>query len=156
VISKIFKILAAALIALSLAFGVLMFFKAKRSQSMIPNVGIENNQLKVCPDKPNCISSFSEPGTSHYYPPIETDNIEVTWDNLNMFLSDGNFKIVTSNERYIHATSQTALLGFVDDLEFLLDENGNKIYIRSASRVGYSDMGKNKKRMDKITKELLK
>ena len=73
-----------------------------------------------------------------------------------MLLTDMGLKIVTFGENYIHATDQTKLMGFVDDLEFLLDHDESKIFVRSASRVGYSDMGKNRKRMDSILKNLVK
>jgi uncharacterized protein (DUF1499 family) len=39
---------------------------------------------------------------------------------------------------------------FVDDVEFYIDERANLIHFRSASRLGYSDMGVNRKRMETI------
>lgn len=146
----------AALICLIIAFCALMFFKAYQSKNMKANVGLVNDQLQTCGDKPNCISSSAQQGTSFYYPPIESNNIEVVWDNLNMAVSSGLFKIEKSTASYIHATATTKLLGFVDDLEFLLSEKEGKIYLRSASRVGYSDMGTNRKRMDKLVQEITK
>lgn len=134
-----------------------MFFKGKRSQSMEVSLGLEDGQLKTCGEKPNCISSSAEPGTKFYYPPIEADNIEVIWDNLNILLKDLGYSFEeNSSDKYIHATAKTKIMGFVDDLEFLLSEDDSKIFVRSESRVGYSDMGKNRKRMDSIIKQLLK
>jgi uncharacterized protein (DUF1499 family) len=43
---------------------------------------------------------------------------------------------------------------FVDDVEFLFDDTNKKIHVRSASRVGYSDMGVNRKRVEELRKLL--
>ena len=153
---KIVKIAIAALFALALAFGVLMIFKGKRSRSMKPEVGMVDGRLKACGEKPNCVSSFAEQGTDFYYPPIEADNIEVIWDNLNILVGDLGFKVQFSNQKYIHCTAKTKLMGFIDDIEFLLDIEAGKIYVRSASRVGYSDLGKNRSRLDDIVNQLMK
>ena len=153
---KALKVILAALISLVLAFGVLMIFKAFRSHKMNPEVGVINDQLRACGQKPNCISSFAEQGTSFYYAPIESNNIESVWDSLNILLSENPYKVESSSTNYIHATATTSLLKFVDDLEFLLSVKDGKIFVRSASRVGRSDLGTNRKRMDKIVQRLLK
>jgi uncharacterized protein (DUF1499 family) len=41
-------------------------------------------------------------------------------------------------------------MGFVDDVEFFLDEGANVIHVRSASRLGQSDLGVNRKRVETI------
>lgn len=133
-----------------------MIFKGKRSRSMTPEIGMVDGRLKACGEKPNCVSSFADQGTDFYYPPIEAENIEVVWDNLNILLGEMGFKIQNSDPKYIHATAKTKLMGFIDDLEFLLNEGEGKIFVRSASRVGYSDLGKNKSRMDEIVSKLMK
>lgn len=55
--------------------------------------------------------------------------------------------IVTLRDDYLHAEVSSALMGFIDDLECLLDAASGKIHVRSASRVGYSDLGVNRKRV---------
>jgi uncharacterized protein (DUF1499 family) len=59
-------------------------------------------------------------------------------------------KIITDKENYIHVEFRTALFKFVDDVEFLFDESEKDIHFRSRARLGYSDMGVNRKRMDII------
>ena len=59
-------------------------------------------------------------------------------------------KIVTADERYIHAEFSSGLFRFVDDVEFLIDPDTKTIHFRSASRVGRSDLGVNRKRMEEI------
>lgn len=59
-------------------------------------------------------------------------------------------KIVTQEANYLHATFKTTLLGYTDDLELLLDENTGILNIRSASRIGKSDLGANRKRIEAL------
>ena len=58
--------------------------------------------------------------------------------------------IVSSAEKYLHAEVRSLLMGFVDDVEFLVDDTAGVIHFRSASRVGHSDMGVNRARMEEI------
>jgi uncharacterized protein (DUF1499 family) len=41
-------------------------------------------------------------------------------------------------------------LGFVDDVEFRIDEAAGRIHVRSASRKGYWDLGVNRRRVETI------
>jgi uncharacterized protein (DUF1499 family) len=59
-------------------------------------------------------------------------------------------KIITNTENYIHAEVRTATFKFVDDVEFLFDDSEKIIQFRSRARSGHSDMGVNRKRMEKI------
>jgi uncharacterized protein (DUF1499 family) len=61
--------------------------------------------------------------------------------------------IVTLEEDYIHAECRSRIFGFVDDVEFWFDGANGVIHFRSASRMGYSDLGVNRKRMERIRKE---
>lgn len=58
--------------------------------------------------------------------------------------------IVTETDNYFHAEFKSALMGFVDDSEFYHDEREDVIHVRSASRVGYSDFGVNRRRVESI------
>ena len=60
--------------------------------------------------------------------------------------------IMTRRDDYLHATFKTPLLGFVDDVEFLLVPERHSIEVRSASRVGRSDFGANRKRVERLRK----
>ncbi|MCB0377765.1 MAG: DUF1499 domain-containing protein [Bdellovibrionales bacterium] len=152
---KIIKGIFALLTVIVVAWGGLMFWQGLKSKQTTANIGLENGSLKPCGDKPNCISSVNEAGSPFFFRPIESENIEVTWDNLNILLPELGFTIVKAEENYIHATATTAFFRFVDDMEFLLNEANNKIFVRSQSRVGYSDMGTNRKRMHHLVHELM-
>ncbi|CAB1059228.1 hypothetical protein D1BOALGB6SA_3986 [Olavius sp. associated proteobacterium Delta 1] len=39
---------------------------------------------------------------------------------------------------------------FVDDVELLFSDEKNLIHVKSASRIGYSDLGANRKRVERI------
>jgi uncharacterized protein (DUF1499 family) len=58
--------------------------------------------------------------------------------------------VITRREDYLHAEYRTKM-GFVDDVEFYLDESKKTVHFRSASRIGYSDLGVNRKRMQEFT-----
>lgn len=51
---------------------------------------------------------------------------------------------------YLHATAESQLFGFVDDLELALDGSGTSIQARSESRLGDSDLGVNARRLDAL------
>ena len=58
---------------------------------------------------------------------------------------DGNH-IATQEDDYIHAVFTSRLFRFKDDVEFYIDAAAEQVHFRSGSRVGYSDMGANRKR----------
>jgi uncharacterized protein (DUF1499 family) len=62
-------------------------------------------------------------------------------------------EIVEMTESYVHAKCRTALWGFVDDVEFFLDDTARVVHFRSASRLGYYDFGMNRRRMKEISEK---
>lgn len=56
--------------------------------------------------------------------------------------------IIEQTDSYLRVELRTIL--FADDGEFLLDRERKVIKVRSASRRGYSDLGKNRRRMEEI------
>jgi uncharacterized protein (DUF1499 family) len=58
--------------------------------------------------------------------------------------------IIARREDYLHVEYRTKM-GFVDDVEFYLNEQTQTVHFRSASRLGYSDLGVNRKRMEEFT-----
>ncbi len=148
------KIFLGILFLVVALFGGSMFWQAIKSRTNPGNTGIEQGLLKECSDKPNCVSSLSSQSHKSFIKPLHADNIEVVWDNLQMGLHDLGLTPVTSQENYIHCTAKTPLLKFVDDVEFLLDRENGIIHIKSESRVGYSDLGANRNRVEAIRKKL--
>jgi len=60
--------------------------------------------------------------------------------------------IITETESYLHAEATSLIFRFRDDVEFVIDQQANVIHFRSASRVGHSDLGANRVRMEEIRK----
>jgi uncharacterized protein (DUF1499 family) len=135
-----------------LFFGLVIRFNmmATDSQNLKPITGLTDNKLQECPNKPNCVVSFYEKESEHFISPIETS---LTLKEIKELLMDKmQLKLIDEKSNYLHFTQESSFFGFVDDIEILLIEN--KVYFRSASRVGYSDLGANKKRIEKI-KEII-
>jgi len=114
-------------------------------------MGVIDGRLAACPDLPNCVSSQST-DPRHAIDPLR---YEGTAEKARRFLIEAvsgmkRARIVAAEERYIHAEFTSALFRFVDDVEFLLDDGTRTIHVRSASRVGYSDLGVNRRRVEEI------
>ena len=59
-------------------------------------------------------------------------------------------RIVRDDGNYVRAEARSQTLGFVDDVEFWLDDANHVIQVRSASRLGYSDRGVNRQRIEAL------
>lgn len=107
------------------------------------------SQLTPCPGTPNCVSSLSD-DPQFRVNPITLDGTDPTtaWQHLSRTIEQTGGVIVHKDERYLHAVYTSTLFRFKDDLEAVLNED--RIDIRSASRAGKSDLGKNRQRVDKL------
>lgn len=110
-------------------------------------------RLAPCPSSPNCVSTLAV-DAKHKISPLQfVDDLEKARVRLIQIIeSFPRAEIIQSEGSYLHATFQSRLFRFVDDVEFLFDEGGKKVDFRSASRVGYSDLGANRRRMEEIRK----
>ena len=114
---------------------------------MIPQLGIENGQLTQCPTTPNCVNSQAK-DNKHYIEPILTTGTP---------LEVKNHILKILNEFYIRVECTSKVFRFVDDVEFYFPDTKSKemtIHVRSASRVGHSDLGVNRKRIEQIRSKL--
>lgn len=107
--------------------------------------------IMSCPDKPNCVSSTAHPG-SHFIEPLQYEGDDhAALDRLRAVLKGlPRTKLVDDEGYFLRYEVRTRFLRFVDDVEFCLDPGRRLIDVRSASRVGYSDMGVNRKRVEEI------
>jgi uncharacterized protein (DUF1499 family) len=110
--------------------------------------GLTAERLAPCPGSPNCVSSEEATGTSRVDPLVFTAPPEQAWASLKRALQHMGGSIEQEEGDYLWATFKTRTFRFVDDVEFRLDAAGQQIQLRSASRVGYSDMGLNRKRVE--------
>ncbi|MBD2163356.1 DUF1499 domain-containing protein [Calothrix membranacea FACHB-236] len=124
-----------------------MVFAGKRPN----NLGVNNGKLASCPNSPNCVSSQSTDAVHQIAPLTFTSTPEQAIANLKSIIESlPRTQIVTESPDYLYAEFKSALLGFVDDVEFYLDRNANVIQVRSASRLGKSDLGVNRQRIETI------
>ena len=113
--------------------------------------GSLSTELADCPDRPNCVSSTAERDLNHIAPIAMTGTVAESQARLKEIIAElPRSRIVESSDRYLRAEFRSRLLGFVDDLELLLDEEQKLIFVRSASRTGYSDFGVNRQRVETI------
>jgi uncharacterized protein (DUF1499 family) len=111
----------------------------------------EKVQLKPCPNSPNCVSTQEEDSSKKMEPLRYNGSKQEAIKKLENIINDTKrTEIKKKTENYLHAEFKTALLRFTDDVEFSIDEKQKLIHFRSASRVGYSDFGVNRKRMKDI------
>lgn len=115
------------------------------------NMKAINGLLQPCPDSPNCVSS-QMPGTSHFVEPLTfRDTPAASFLRLKkVILEMRGTTIVQELNHYLHVECRSALLGFIDDLVLMLDGPAALWHVRSASRVGYSDLGANRRRVEML------
>ena len=114
-------------------------------------LGVDHGRLAACPDRPNCVSTQAENTDSRLDPIPLSRSLEEARRQIDTTLrSMPRTRIVSSGDGYLHAESRSLWLGFVDDVEFAIDESAGLIHFRSASRVGYSDLGVNRERMEEF------
>jgi uncharacterized protein (DUF1499 family) len=108
------------------------------------------SRLPPCPDSPNCVSSESTREGQAIAPlAFQGSPVEAFACLKRVVMAMPRAKLISSDAEFIHAQFRTRL-GFVDDVSFALDENRGAIHMRSASRVGYWDLGVNRRRLEKI------
>jgi uncharacterized protein (DUF1499 family) len=121
------------------------------------NVGMQSERLKPCPESPNCVVSQYPEDDNHFIEPWSyTVSHKRARQKLIAILKETHkVNFLKQEETYLHTTFTIPVFGFVDDVEFYLPKNQKIIHFRSASRVGYSDLGVNKRRIKNIRQELL-
>jgi uncharacterized protein (DUF1499 family) len=114
-------------------------------------LGVHDGQLAACPTSPNCVSSGAE-DSQHAIRPIEfPGDPSDAWRAARAAVTAlPRTKIVYEANGYLHAESRSALFRFVDDFELQLRAEERTIAVRSASRVGFSDMGVNRDRVERL------
>ncbi|MBN4078811.1 DUF1499 domain-containing protein [Gammaproteobacteria bacterium AH-315-C21] len=149
---KIAGIISALLFGLFIVF---LFVSGKESKTGHAP-GLIDLSLARCADKPNCVCSEYKDDTAHYIEPVIIPNkpdldflllVKTTIRNM------GGIPFVHT-DNYIAAIFSSTTFGFVDDLEVRADLENSVLHIRSASRVGYSDAGVNKRRVELFKKKL--
>lgn len=118
-----------------------------------PKIITNPQVLLPCPSSPNCVSSFADKNDPHYIAPLTSKlAIEDKVNRMHQLLSDkSKIEVIHSETHYLRAEATSSFWGFVDDIEFIFTDE--QIHMRSASRLGYSDLGVNRQRLETIRSE---
>jgi uncharacterized protein (DUF1499 family) len=116
------------------------------------NLGVTDGRLAPCPSSPNCVSS--QASGEHFVEPLALKGSPAQTQALlkQVLLSEPRTRLVEENSGYLRAEFTSSLLRFVDDVEFLIDDQA--VAVRSASRLGHSDLGVNRKRVEHLRQRL--
>ena len=114
------------------------------------NLGVKDGKLSACPGTPNCVSSQSNDAQSQIEPLPMVSMAEIK----KVLQGMERATIVEETDKYLYAEFKSKLMGYVDDVEFYLDSDANVVQVRSASRLGKSDLGVNRKRVEEIRSKL--
>jgi uncharacterized protein (DUF1499 family) len=106
--------------------------------------------LAPCPGRPNCVCSQDARPAFAIEPLTFADESAAAWARLRTILEAMGGRIERASAVHLHATFRSRIFRFVDDVEFLLDPGQGVIHVRSASRVGYSDRGVNRRRVEDL------
>jgi uncharacterized protein (DUF1499 family) len=151
-ISKLPLIAALLLVAL-LVVPVLL-------SSRIPDVSPVDGPLRPCGKAPNCVSSQAD-DEAHRVEPLRLPEGIQPHAAFARFLE----LLEARRDARVHARAPIkpdvpvtfAHLEFVspylrvrDDVELLLDPGAGLVHVRSGSRIGYSDLGKNRARVEEL------
>ncbi len=115
---------------------------------------VNGSELRPCPDKPNCIQTYDPADESHFQLPLAFNvDDEQTKQIMVTAITETGGKLINENSLassgyYLHAEYESDWLKFIDDVEVVIKDG--MIHIRSASRLGYSDMGVNARRFEEI------
>ena len=151
------KLLNSGLPALLLASSSLGLSSAVAKDSEFSPAVIDTRLGSRCPESPNCISSVYSDDHSHYMPPLKVKNVDTAVATAMTVIEQMGGQIQNSKTvdqpAAFSASFTSRWLRFVDDVDIGLDAKAGLLHFRSASRVGYSDFGVNKARMQSFRDE---
>ena len=112
-------------------------------------------RLGPCPDTPNCVSSLAE-DEDQRVDPFLLNGPNPSWSAVrDAVAAMPRTVIVEEGHEYLRAEATSRIFRFVDDLELLRNQDGDRVDVRSASRVGRGDMGVNRARVEKLREALV-
>ena len=137
---------------LSIIFGLIITLSISfYTTPALAAISLNNGQLEACPNSPNCVVSQNG-DEDHTVEPIayQSDRDTAKETLLKVLSVVPRTKVIEDTDNYIHTESTSRLFKFVDDAEFYFPEDEKVIQVRSASRVGESDLGVNRRRIEQI------
>ena len=147
------------IVVLVLVVGAIVAGQAGLLQGKAPtDLGVKQGRLKGLPSTPNSVNSQADLYPDHpqrkyasIAPLAVRGDGPTTMARLKGIVEGTKgAKLITSGPDYVYAQYTTPLMKYVDDVEFWFDPTANAIQVRSASRLGKSDLGANRKRIEAI------
>jgi uncharacterized protein (DUF1499 family) len=145
------KIVAIVLLVLVLAVVVLFGTRSYLSRTSPPSLDLVQGKLRPCPASPNCVSSEGGSGDQAIEAlPYRGDRAASERALTAALATLERTAIQRRQGDYWHAWQVSGLFRFIDDIELRFDDASQQIHLRSGSRVGYSDLGVNRKRSEAL------
>lgn len=112
------------------------------------DLGLTAGALRPCPGTPNCVSSEAGTASDQLVSALPAPGGRGDLARLAELVRGlPRTEVITEQPEYLHAESTSLLMRFVDDVEFRFDSAAQVIHVRSASRLGKSDLGVNRNRV---------
>ncbi len=136
------------LVIIPILFALIIIVIATLSKSP---PGLISGRLQACPDSPNCVCSEGGEKPSGQVSSLAfSGSSGAAWARARQAIIATGGEIRGDSEGYLWAIYTTRWLHFIDDVELRMNATGHRIEIRSASRIGYSDLGVNRQRVEQI------
>ncbi len=151
ILTSSFLLPATALAAPDPSIAALPVIKNIFAGSPPDNLGIHDGNLANCPASPNCVVSQNGDEIHAIAPiPYHGDLVTARATLLKVLSVVPRTTIVEQTDSYIRVASESRIMGFIDDAEFYFPNDENIIQVRSASRLGETDLGVNRRRLEQI------
>ena len=136
-------------IAILVAIAFLILVVVRRMTPSAPILGHKSGVLQPLPDSPNCVSSQTDQASKQLPTLPWTGDVSDTLDRLAELSEQAGGVVTERTDVYLRVEFRTRLMGYTDDVEWLVVDQ--QVHFRSASRVGYWDLGVNRRRMQKLS-----
>lgn len=114
-------------------------------------VGPRDGDLRPCRRASNCVCSRPACGGDAVAPLPLVDDPETMLERVAAAVADWpRTRVITRRGGYLHLEQRSRWFGFVDDLELLADPGEGVLHVRAGSRVGISDRGVNRRRVERL------
>ena len=108
-------------------------------------------ELPPCPSTPNCVSTEADDEAKRMEPIPFAGSPQEALERLVRVIGEmRGGQVVERSGRHLRAEFTTSVLGFVDDVDLLVDAEASLVRFRSASRTGHWDLGVNRRRMEEL------
>jgi uncharacterized protein (DUF1499 family) len=125
------------------------------TNSIKKELGVRNKQLSPLSKKPNCVSTQTDVLSKKVNALVYSEDIQEQMAKVTKVISGmAGAEIRQKSENYLYAVFTTKIMRFKDDVEVYLDDDAKLLHFRSASRLGYSDLGVNRKRYEAFVAKL--